>query len=189
MTTRILHSTRRLCRSIVYSVYASTLRSVVLPALDLDRFAYDHLVNTSFKAKDQNQKKHCITNLKNCSASINDWMNQNRLKNELGESKVYTVLFPKTSTILHNRSYKHMWRPSPQNDKIKLLGTWLLSNLNLKHHINLKCRMGIQKLKHIINVLIPDAARLIVIGTITSHINYAKVLYYALPESIIKKLP
>ena len=49
----------------------------------------------------------------------------------------------------------------PKNDKIKLLGTWLDSNLNLKHHINLKCKMAIlniQKLKHIINVLTPDAA-------------------------------
>ena len=31
----------------------------------------------------------------------------------------------------------------PKSDKIKLLGIWLDSNLNLKHHINLKCIMVI----------------------------------------------
>ena len=76
----------------------------------------------------------------------------------------------------------------PKSDKIKLLGIWLDNNLNLKHHINLKCRtliLNIQKHKHIINVLTPNAARLIVHGMVTSHLNYANPLYYRLPESII----
>ena len=37
---------------LIYSVYASTLRLVVSPPLDLNRFANDHLVNISFRAKD-----------------------------------------------------------------------------------------------------------------------------------------
>ena len=37
---------------VFYSVYASTLRLVVSPPLDLNGFADDHLVNISFKAKD-----------------------------------------------------------------------------------------------------------------------------------------
>ena len=76
-------------------------------------------------------------------------------------------------------------------DQIKLLGIWLDGNLNLKHHINMKCRtviLNIQKLKHIINILTPDAARLIVHGMVTSHLNYANALYYGLLESSIKKL-
>ena len=76
-------------------------------------------------------------------------------------------------------------------DKIKLLGIWLDSNCNFKHHINMKCRtavLNIQKLKHIINVFTPDAARLIVHGMVTLHLDYANALYYGLPESSIKKL-
>ena len=48
--------------------------------------------------------------------------------------------------------------------------------------------LSIQKLKHIINVLTPDAARLTVHGMIISHLNYANAVYYGLPESSIKKL-
>ena len=76
-------------------------------------------------------------------------------------------------------------------DKIRLLGAWLDCNLNFKHHINMKCRtaiLNIQKLKHIINLLTPEAARLIVHGMITSHIDYANALYYGLPENSIVKL-
>ena len=46
-------------------------------------------------------------------------------------------------------------------DKIKILGIWLDSNLNFRHHINMKCRtaiLNIQKCKHIVNVLTPEAA-------------------------------
>ena len=76
-------------------------------------------------------------------------------------------------------------------DKIKLLGIWLDSNLNFKHHINMKCRtaiLNIQKLKHIINVLTPKAVRLIVHGMVTLYLDYANTLYYGLPENSIKKL-
>ena len=79
----------------------------------------------------------------------------------------------------------------PKSDKIKLLGTWLDSNLNLKHYINLKCRMvmlNIQKIKHVINVLTSDAASFIVNGVVTSDLNYANALYCGLPESSMKKL-
>ena len=75
--------------------------------------------------------------------------------------------------------------------KIKLLGIWADSNLNFRHHINMKCRtaiFNIQKLKHIINVLTPEAARLIVHGMVTSHLDYGNALYYGLPENSTKKL-
>ena len=78
-----------------------------------------------------------------------------------------------------------------KSDKIKLLDIWLDCNLNFKHHKNMKCRtviLNIQKLKHIINVLTPEAARLIVHGMVTSHLHYANALYYGLPENSIKKL-
>ena len=77
----------------LYSVYASTLRLVVSPPLNLNGFANDHSINISFKEKDRDQEKCCITSLKNCSVSINDWMNQNRLKMNSEKTRVYTVWF------------------------------------------------------------------------------------------------
>ena len=76
-------------------------------------------------------------------------------------------------------------------DKIRLLGIWLDCNLNFKHHINMKCQtviLNIQRLKHVIDVLTPETARLIVHRMVTSHLDYANALYYGLPENSIKKL-
>ena len=84
-----------------------------------------------------------------------------------------------------------MWRQVSKCDKIKLLGIWLDSNLNFRHHINMKCRtviLDIQKLKHILNVLTPEVARLIDPGMVTLYLDYANALYYGLPENSIKKL-
>ena len=55
----------------------------------------------------------------------------------------------------------------------------------------MKCRtviLNIHKFKHIIYVLTPEAARLIVHGIVTLHLDYANALYYGLPETSIKKL-
>ena len=118
-------------------------------------------------------------------------MNQNRLK--MNSDKTEFILFSSPKLLPNcmmdyiNVCGDHV----PKSDKIKLLGTWLNSNLNLKHHINLKCKMeilSVQKFKHIINVLTPDAVRLIVHGIVTSHLDYPNALYYRLPESSIKKL-
>ena len=163
---------------------------VPLP-LNLNWFADDHSINISFKAKDQDHEKSCIIRLENCAVSINDWMNQNRLRMNFNKTEFILFgspkLLPNCSTVNINVCGDQVSRC----DKIKLLGIWLDCNLNFKQHINTKCRsaiLNIQKLKYIINVLTPEAARLIVHGMVTSHLDYANALYYGLLENSIKKL-
>ena len=107
---------------VLYSVYASTLRLVVSPPLNLNGFADDHAVNISFKAKDQDQEKHCITNLENCSVSINDWMNQNRLK--MNSEKTEFILFGSPKLLPYcTMNYVNVCGDQiTKCDKIKLLG-------------------------------------------------------------------
>ena len=64
-----------------------------------------------------------------------------KMNSDKTEFILFIVWFPKTSTILHDMDHINVCGDHvPKSDKIKLLGTWLDSNLNLKHHINLKCR-------------------------------------------------
>ena len=164
---------------------------VVSPPLNLNGFADDHSINISFKAKDQDQEKCCITSLENCSVSINDRMIQNRLKMNLEKTEFILFGSPKLLPYCTTNNINVCGDQVSKCDKIKLLGIWLDSNLNFRHHINMKCRtaiLNIQKLKHIINVLTPEAARLIVHGVVTLHLDYANALYYGLPETSIKKL-
>ena len=176
---------------VLYSAYASTLRLVVSPSLNLNRFTDDHSINISFKAKDQDHEKCCITSLENCDVSINDWMNQNRLKMNLDTTEFILFGSPKLLPHCSMDNINVCGDQVSKCNKIRLLGIWLDSNLNFKHQINMKCRtviLNIQKLKHIIDVLTLDAARLIVHGMVTSHLDYANTLYYGLPENSIKEL-
>ena len=172
---------------VLYSAYASTLRLVVSPPLNLNGFPDDHSINISFKAKDRDHEKCCITSLENCAISINDWMNQNRLKMNLDKTEFILFGSPKLLPYCSMDNINVCGDQVSKCDKIKLLGIWLDCNLNFKHHINMKCRtaiLNIQKLKHIINVLTPEAARLIVHGVVTSHLDYANALYYSLPKIV-----
>ena len=176
---------------VLYSAYASTLGLVVSLLLKLNGFADDHSINISFKAKDQDLEKSCIIRLENCAVAINDWMNQNRLR--MNSDKTDFILFgsPKLLASCSTDNINVCGDQVSRCDKIKLLGIWLDSNLNFKQHITIKCRtaiLNIQKLKHIINVLNPEAARLIVHGMVMSHLDYSNVLYYGLQDNNIKKL-
>ena len=118
-------------------------------------------------------------------------MNQNRHKMNSEKTEFMLFGYPKLLPYCTMNHINVCGDQVSKSDNIKLLGIWLDSGLNLKHQINLKCRMAIlniQKLKHIINVLIPDAARLIVHGMVTPHLNYVNVLCYGLPESSKEKL-
>ena len=108
-------------------------------------------------------------------------MNQNRLK--MNSDKTECILFS-SSKLLPYSSTDNINVCGDQVskcDKIKLLGIWLDCTLNFRHYINMDCRtviFNIQKLKNIINVLTPEAARLIVHGMVTSQLDYANALYY-----------
>ena len=78
---------------VLYSVYASTLILVVSPPLNLNGFADDHTVNISFKAKDRDQEKCYITSFKKVSVSVNDWMNQNKLKMNWRRQSLYCLVY------------------------------------------------------------------------------------------------
>ena len=122
---------------------------MVSPPLNLNGFADDHSINISFKANDQDQEKHCITNLENCSVSINDWMNQNRLK--MNSEKTEFILFgsPKLLPYCTTNHINVCGDQVSKSDKIKLPGICLDSNLNLKHHINIKCRTVILNIQNL----------------------------------------
>ena len=141
--------------------------------------------------KRSRHEKSCITRLENWAVSINDWMNQNRLR--MNSEKTDFILFgsPKLLPSCSTDNINVCGNQVSRCDKIKLLGIWLDCNLNFKQYINTKCRtaiLNIQKLKHIINVLNQEAGRLIIHGMVISHLDYANTLYYGLLENNIKKL-
>ena len=63
---------------VLYNAYASTLREVVTPSIDLHGFADDHMIKDSFKPISEEECR-AIHTLEQCTSNIKDWMDANRL--------------------------------------------------------------------------------------------------------------
>ena len=90
-------------------------------------------------------------------------MNQNRLKMNLDKTEFISFGSPKLLPHCSMDNINECGDQVSKCDNIRLLGIWLDSNLNFKHHINMKCRtviLNIRKLKHIIDVLTPDFSQI-----------------------------
>ena len=63
---------------VLYDAYASTLREVVTPSIDLHGFANDHMIKDSFKPITEEECR-AIHTLEQCTSDITDWMDANQL--------------------------------------------------------------------------------------------------------------
>ena len=66
----------------LFTVYASTMQSVVPDEIDLHGFADDHVLKNSFRASSRVDEKESILSLESTLVDVKLWMDQNRLKNE-----------------------------------------------------------------------------------------------------------
>ena len=74
---------------------------------------------------------------------------------------------------------------------IKYLGANLDERMSLKAMINRKCRVAMSNLQKLVLIrksLTLDAATMVALGLVISHLDYANALYSGLPKSEIRKL-
>ena len=64
----------------LFTVYASTMQSVVPDEIDLHGFADDHILKNSFRASSRVDEKESIPSLESTLVEVKLWMDQNRLK-------------------------------------------------------------------------------------------------------------
>ena len=77
------------------------------------------------------------------------------------------------------------------SEVIKLLDTYLDKHLTFKQHITTKHKtamFNIQRIKHIRKYLTNEACETLVMGLVTSHLDYCNSLLYALPVIDLNKL-
>ena len=77
------------------------------------------------------------------------------------------------------------------SEVIKVLGTYLDKHLTFKQCIMTKCKtavFNIQRIKHIRKYLTNEACKTLVMGLVTSHLDYCNSLPYGLPAIDLNKL-
>lgn len=74
---------------------------------------------------------------------------------------------------------------------VRLLGAWLDSELNMRHHVKMKSKaasLNLQRLKKIRPFLTERAAKTLVVSLVLSHLDYGNALLMGLPEKTIEPL-
>jgi hypothetical protein len=75
----------------LYLAYAGTLFDVIPPSISVYGYADDHIAHKNFRPATQNSETKVIKDIENCAITINDWMNQNKLK--MNTSKTEFIIF------------------------------------------------------------------------------------------------
>ena len=123
---------------VLYNAYASTLREVVIPSIDLHGFADDHMIKDTFKPISEEECR-VILNLEQFTSDIKDWMDANWLHMNSVKTEFLLVGSRRqlsnclsTEINVNGEAVKH-------SACIKYLGAWVDDELNLKIYIANKC--------------------------------------------------
>lgn len=175
----------------LYSVYASTMAEVVPQNLDIHGYADDHAIKTAYNGGTQSSELAALGDIELALTKIRDWMNENRLK--MNDSKTEFIVFGSRHQL--NKALITSLNVNSElvnaSDSVKYLGAHLDRNLNLKHHVAMKCRVASQnlfRLKNIRKYLTQEACNTFVLGLVVVHLDYANGLFIGLPAVVIKRL-
>ena len=175
----------------LFTVYASTMQSVVPDEIDLHGFADDHVLKNSFRASSMVDEKESILSLESTLVEVKVWMDQNRLK--MNNDKMEFIMFASkrqlekcvTISIDVNNT---IVKCSPT---IKYLEALLDQHFQLSQHIIKKCRtamINLQMIKFLHPSLTQETAYMLVRGLVMSHLDYCNAIFAGLPKVLLKIL-
>ena len=169
----------------LYTVYASTMQSVVPEEIDLCGFADGHVLKSSFKASSRIPEKESVTSLKSTLVNVKTWMDQNRLK--MNNRKTELIMFASKKQLEKCVTTSIDMNGTTVNCSliIKYLGAWLDQHMQLCDHIVNKCRtamMNLQKIKFLHPSLTQESAHILVRGLVSSHLDYCNAIFAELPK-------
>ena len=132
-----------------------------------------------------------MRDLESCAERIKNWMDGNRLK--MNNSKTEFILFG-SNKMLTRCITAHIningTRVKKQN-VIRYLGVWMDEVLSFKYHVKMKCKsvmFNFVQIKRLRPSLTVEAANILVMGLVISHLDYAKSILISVLDVTIKQL-
>ena len=152
----------------LYLTYAGTLFDVIPPHISVYGFADDHTANIRFTPTPSMERK-AIQDLQDCTITINNWRNGNKLK--MNNSKTEFIMFGSRKQLdkCVTESVVIINDAIPKQKFIRYLGAFLDKTLNLKKHITRKCKTAMLnyfKIKSIRKYLTSEATEILVLSLV-----------------------
>ena len=176
---------------VLYNAYASTMNTVVPPAIAIHAYTDDHALKKVFNSSKPQEEVETAESLSKCLDKVKDWMNSCCLK--MNSDKTEVTLFGSWQQIKKCRwtALEVCGESIPYSESIKYLGVCIDSNLWLHNHIASKCRRAMCSLFKIVNIrnfLTTEACHTAILATVISHLDYANAIMIGLPEKLIAEL-
>ena len=123
---------------VLYSIYASTIATVIPENLHIYGYADDHALSTSFKPCHQDEYEG-NQQLQRICLAVKEWMDTNRLK--MNASKTEYIYFGSSHqiAICGNKNLNVNGELVERTDVIKYLGAYMDEQLSMKKHITEMC--------------------------------------------------
>ena len=185
---------------VLYSAYASTLQEVVNDndeppkknkPIELHGFVDDHAYKGSFAARSRVEEINMIKDLESCAERIKIWMDGNRLK--MNNSKTEFIMYGSNKMLTKCRTadmnINGTW--VKKQKVIRYLGVWMDEVLSFKYHVKMKCRsamFNLVRIKRLRPSLTVEAANILVMGLVISHLDYANSILIRVLDVTIKQL-
>ena len=174
----------------LYLTYAGTLFDVMSPSVTVYGFADDHTANTRFRSNPISERD-AVQKLEKCAMSINNWMNENKLK--MNSSKTEFIMFGSRQQLdkCSTSSINIAMDTIEKQKYIRYLGAFLDESLNFKEHIKRKCRAAMLNfflIKSIRKYLTSEATEILCLSLVISHLDYCNALLYGVSQCDLNKM-
>lgn len=154
-------------------------------------YADDHLGYQAFSPNEPTPETSTMKNIQECLMDVNDWMCQNRLKNNLDKAEFMLVGNSKQLRKCTTSNLQLGDVTIARSECIKYLGVHWDSSLTFKDQIkevSNKAARSLHLIRQIRKYLTKESTEQMAVSLILSKLDYANSLYYGLPEKTLKPL-
>ena len=132
-----------------------------------------------------------MRDLESCAERIKNWMDGNRLN--MNNSKTEFIMFGSNKMLTKCITADMNINGTRVNKQkvIRYLGVWMDELLSFKYHVKMKCKsamFNLVQIKRFRPSLTVEAANILVMGLVISHLDYAKSILIGVLDVTIKQL-
>ena len=171
--------------------YCSSLYKVLEDGVDIQGFADDHSIRSTFKGGNSQQEFTCIKSLQDSFDNITTWMNQMKLK--LNAAKTEFIIFgrPVQLAKVQTNHFKAGKSEIPKSESVRILGAFFGQSLNFRDHCEKQAKKALMNYLNICKIrkyLDRSTCETLVLALVMSHLDYCNAILYGVPDTTLRKL-
>ena len=170
-------------------MYAATIFDEISNSVDLLGFADDHILSNQFEANTRILEAESVLDLEDTLIDIKSWMDAVKLKMnpDITEYIMFGSRIQLSKCVTNSINVVEDLIES--SECIRYLGGFLDSGMSFREHVKRKSRNAIvnfEKIRKIRSFLTEEAAEVLLLGLVMSHIDYGNCLLMGVPDITIK---